>query len=145
MSSTDITTERPREKGNVLEYIRSFPPDNKLADRLEKVLAKPYPRQGHEPNSLDNHISISRVIVRERSMEKNGSSFSEWTSNHVWFRTHYQRLARNYDRQNIAVYQGRVVDHDKNLTRLLDRVKKNYPEDRVVVEYVSRRKRELIL
>ena len=54
-------------------------------------------------------------------------------------------MARSYDRQNIAVYQAKVVDHDKNLTRLLNRVKKNYPEERVVVEYVSRRKRELIL
>jgi len=78
-------------------------------------------------------------------LEKNGSSFNEWTRNHVWLRSHYQRLARSYDRQNIAVYQAKVVDHDKNLTRLLNRVKKNYPEDRVVVEYVSRRKRELIL
>ncbi len=78
-------------------------------------------------------------------MEKNDSSFNEWTRNHVWFRAHYQRLARSYDRQNIAVYQTRVVDHDKNLTRLLNRVKKGYPEDRIVVEYVSRGKRELVL
>ena len=78
-------------------------------------------------------------------MLKNGSSFNEWTRNHVWFRTHYQRLARSYDRQNIAVYQTRVVDHYKNLTGLLNRVKKNYPEDRVVVEYGSQRKREQTL
>jgi len=78
-------------------------------------------------------------------LEKNDSSFNEWTRNHVWFRAHYQRLARSYDRQNIAVYQTRVVDHDKNLTRLLNRVKKGYPEDRIVVEYVSRGKRELVL
>ena len=78
-------------------------------------------------------------------MDKNGSSFNEWTRNHVWFRTHYRQLARSYDRQNIAVYKGRVVDHDKNLTKLLNRVKKSYPEDRVVVEYVSLGKRELIL
>ncbi len=75
-------------------------------------------------------------------MEKNGSSFNEWTRNHVWFRSHYQRLARSYDRQNIAVYQARVVDHDRDFTGLLSRVKKSYPLDRVVVEYVSRRKRE---
>ncbi len=78
-------------------------------------------------------------------MEKNGSSFNEWTRNHVWYRTHCQRLARNYDRQNIAVYHCRVVDHDKNLSRLLNRIKKIYPRDRVVVEYASRKKRELIL
>ena len=29
-----------RSKGNLLEYVRSFPPDNKLADRLERVLEK---------------------------------------------------------------------------------------------------------
>ncbi len=78
-------------------------------------------------------------------MEKNGSSFNEWTRNHAWFRSHYQRLARSYDRQNIAVYKARVVDHDKSLTRLLNRVRKSYPGDRVVVEYVSRRKREQML
>ena len=90
-------------------------------------------------------MSPRHTILTGTLMEKNGSSFDEWTRNHVWFRTHYQRLARNYDRQNIAVYQRRVVDHDKNLTRLLSRVRRNYPEGRVVVEYVSRRKRELVL
>ena len=78
-------------------------------------------------------------------MEKDGTSFDEWTKNHVWLLAHYQRLARNYDRQNIVVYQRRVVDHDKNLSRLLGRVKRSYPKDRVVVEYVSRKKRELVL
>ena len=78
-------------------------------------------------------------------MERNGSSFNEWTQNHVWFREHYQRLAGSYDRQNVAVYKRRVVDHDKNLTRLLGRVRSTYPIDRVVIEYVSRGKRELVL
>jgi len=78
-------------------------------------------------------------------MLKNGSSFSEWTGNHVWFRAHYQRLAQKYDMQNVAVYRRKVVDHDKSLTRLLGRVRRTYPVDRVVVEYVSRRKRELVL
>ncbi len=78
-------------------------------------------------------------------MKKNRSSFNEWTGNHVWLRTHYQSLAQKYDRQNVAVYQHRVVDHDRNLSRLLGRVRRTYPVDRVVVEYVSRLKRELVL
>ncbi len=77
-------------------------------------------------------------------LERDESSFNEWTRNHVWFRSHYQRLARTYDRENIAVCQARVVDHDKNLTRLLNRVKKKYPKDGVVVEYVSSMKQEQI-
>ena len=78
-------------------------------------------------------------------MEKNGSSFEEWTRNHRWFRTHYEQLARSYDGKNICVYRRKVVDYDRNLQRLLNRVRKKYPADRAVVEFVSRRKRELIL
>ena len=29
-----------KAKGNLLEYVRSFPPDNELADRIEEVLKK---------------------------------------------------------------------------------------------------------
>lgn len=31
---------RKKAKGNLLDYVRSFAPDNELADRLEKVLEK---------------------------------------------------------------------------------------------------------
>jgi hypothetical protein len=78
-------------------------------------------------------------------VDKNGTSFDEWTESHAWFRTNYVRLARKYDHQNIAVYQQRIVDHDRNLARLLSRVSKKYPRERLVVEYVTRKKRELVL
>jgi len=29
-----------KSKGNLLDYVRSFPPDNELADRIEEVLEK---------------------------------------------------------------------------------------------------------
>ncbi len=70
-------------------------------------------------------------------MEQDGSSFKEWTDNHKWFRSSYQRLARSYDGENVCVYHRRVVDHDRNLQRLLKRVQKKYPQDRLVVEFVS--------
>jgi hypothetical protein len=78
-------------------------------------------------------------------MDKNGSPFNEWTENHAWFRTNYVRLGRKFDRQNVAVYHRRVVDHDRSLAKLLNRIRNNYPEDRVVIEYVTRNKRELVL
>lgn len=78
-------------------------------------------------------------------MDRNGSSFDEWTRSHVWFRANYSRLARKFDHQNVAVYGKKVVDHDSSLARLLGRVGKAYPRDRVVVEYVTREKRELVL
>lgn len=78
-------------------------------------------------------------------MGNNGSSFDEWSENHRWFRSNYQKLARKYDGQNVCVYKRRVVDHDRDLGRLLKRVRKNYPMDRAVVEWVSRKKPKLIL
>ncbi len=73
------------------------------------------------------------------------SSFDEWTDSHAWFRSNYARLAKRYDHQNVAVYRRKIVDHDPNLRRLLSRVTKSFPRDRVVVEYVTREKRELVL
>lgn len=78
-------------------------------------------------------------------MEKDGSLFDEFAESHAWFRANYARLARRFDHQNIAVYQKKVVDHDTSLARLLSRVGKSYPRDRIVVEYVTRKKRELVL
>lgn len=78
-------------------------------------------------------------------MDKNGSSSDEWTESRAWFRTNHSRLARRFDHQNIAVYRKRVVDIDRSLARLLNRVGKSYPKDKVVVEYVTRAKRELEL
>lgn len=42
-------------------------------------------------------------------MEKNGSSFDEWSENHRWFRSNYQKLARKYDGQNVCIYKRQVV------------------------------------
>lgn len=78
-------------------------------------------------------------------MEKDDSSFDEWSESHRWFRSNYQKLARKYDGQNVCVYKRRVVDHDRDLDRLLKRVRKKYPTDRAVVEWVLRWKPKLIL
>ncbi len=77
--------------------------------------------------------------------EKTGSSFEEWSGNDRWFRVNYQRLARRYDGQNVCVYRHRVVDHDKDFERLMKRVERKFPVERVLVEYVSRKKLEFIL
>ncbi len=39
-SSAKITTGQAQRKGNLLEYVRSLPPDSELADILEKVLVE---------------------------------------------------------------------------------------------------------
>ncbi len=78
-------------------------------------------------------------------MEKNGSAFEEWSDQHRWFRHHYRSLARRYDGQNVCVYKHRVVDHDRDLRRLIRRVRERFPQEKVLVEFVSRKKLKFIL
>jgi hypothetical protein len=78
-------------------------------------------------------------------MEKNGSAFEESNDQLRWFMTHYQSLARKYDGENICVYKHRVVDHDRDLGKLMRRVRRRVPQDRALVEFVSRKKLEFIL
>jgi len=74
--------------------------------------------------------------------KKNGSSFEEWRDELRWFMGNHQRLARRYDGQNVCVYRHRVVDHDEDLERLMRRIERIFPTDRVLVEFVSRKKLE---
>jgi hypothetical protein len=78
-------------------------------------------------------------------MEKNGSAFEERNDQLRWFMDHYQGLARKYDGQNVCVYKRRVVDHDRDLRRLMRRVRERFPQEKVLVEFVSRKKLEFIL
>jgi len=78
-------------------------------------------------------------------MEKNGSAFEEWNDQLRWFMDHYQGLARKYDGQNVCVYKRRVVDHDRDLRSLMKRVRGRFPQEKVLVEFASRRKLEFIL
>ena len=69
----------------------------------------------------------------------------EQDKNWSWFMEHYEELAERFDGEFVAIYQQRVVDHDKNLRSLMKRIRKKYPLSRVLVEFVSKEKLALIL
>jgi len=71
--------------------------------------------------------------------------FDEQDKNWSWFMEHYEELAERFDGEFVAIYQQRVVDHDKNLRSLMKRIRKKYPLSRVLVEFVSKEKLALIL
>lgn len=70
--------------------------------------------------------------------------FEEDTS---WLYEHYDRLKLEYPDQFIAVFQQQVVDHDPDLSRLMERLRERYQEEagRIAVEYISRKKMEYVL
>jgi len=45
----------------------------------------------------------------------------------------------------MAIYEQAVVDFDEDVGRLMKRIEKKYPSDRVSVEHVSKEKLQLIL
>jgi len=65
----------------------------------------------------------------------------------VWVAANYGRLGKKYNRQFIAIYRRRVIDHDRNGARLARRLKAKYPEDEsnITVTYVTQEKVDLLL
>lgn len=64
-----------------------------------------------------------------------------------WLQRHYDNLAGKYPDEYVAVLDEKVVDHDRDLRRLMGRIRLKYPEvqDRVAIEFVSPEEIELIL
>jgi hypothetical protein len=99
-------------------------------------------------NSKPARIDSKRVespVWAMASSEKNGSAFQDWIEQHRWFMEHYRNLARRYDGQNVCVYKNRIVDHDKDLRKLMKRVQGKFPQDRVLVEFVTRTRLKFVL
>ena len=71
--------------------------------------------------------------------------FREHERNREWFEENREALVEKYDGKFIAIYERAVVDFDEDVGRLMERVEKKYPSDRVSVEYVSKEKLQLIL
>lgn len=65
--------------------------------------------------------------------------------NWKWFRRNYSRLVKRFDGEYVAVFDRRIVDHDKNLSLLASRVREKFPFDHVLIEYVSKEKAVLVL
>jgi hypothetical protein len=71
--------------------------------------------------------------------------FEEHDKNWSWFEKHYNELVEKFDGEFVAVYEQKVVDHDKELNALMKRIKSKYPADRIFVDFVSSEKLTLIL
>jgi len=71
--------------------------------------------------------------------------FDKQEENWEWFRKSYSRLVSKYDGEYVAVFERRVVDHDRSLSSLAKRVKKKFPFERILVEFVSKEKVVLVL
>lgn len=65
--------------------------------------------------------------------------------NRKWFEENYHALVEKFDGMFVAVHNQNVVDSDRDLDRLIERVEAGFPLERVSIEYVSKEKIQLIL
>jgi hypothetical protein len=71
--------------------------------------------------------------------------FDEYERNWSWFMEHYEELVERFDGEFVAIYQQRIVDHDKDIASLMKRIRKKYPLSQVLVEFVSKEKLSFII
>ena len=72
---------------------------------------------------------------------------SRYEDNVRWLSRHYDRLKMKYNDEWVAVLNKAVVDHNRELAKLVERLRKKYPNaySEIAVEYVTAREIELIL
>lgn len=71
--------------------------------------------------------------------------FAEQERNREWFEKNHEKLIEKYNGKFIAIYKQNIIDSDEDIEKLMERVEKKYPPDKISVEYVSKEKIQLIL
>jgi Zn-finger nucleic acid-binding protein len=72
---------------------------------------------------------------------------SRYEENAKWVSKHYEHLKKKFREEWVAAFETAIVDHDRELDKLVKRLRKNYPKDynEIAVEYVTTKEIELIL
>ena len=78
-------------------------------------------------------------------MSEHVALFKEHDENWSCFEKHYDELVEKFDGKFVAVYEQRLVDHDREMNTLMKRIEPRYPPDHVFVEFVSREKLTMVL
>jgi len=74
-------------------------------------------------------------------------ALSIYGENSRWIREYYEELKKTFKDEWIAVMDGKVIDHDKDLVKLVERLRKKYPKkyEQIAVEFIESKEVELIL
>lgn len=72
---------------------------------------------------------------------------SQFEEDMKWIDLSYEKLKQLYPDEWVAVLKKEVIDHDKDLNRLMGRLEVKYPKDcgHIAVKFIGKEKIELIL
>jgi hypothetical protein len=82
-----------------------------------------------------------QVITKERK-----DQFKRFDKNVEWFQSHYEELKKRYKNEYVAVDNEKVLGHDSDLERLIEKMRRKYGDlGAFVIEYLTDKKLQLIL
>jgi len=72
---------------------------------------------------------------------------SRYEENAKWISRHYEELKKKIRDEWVAAFDCAIVDHDRELNKLVERLRRRYPKNynEIAVEYVTTKEIELIL
>lgn len=87
---------------------------------------------------------MSLVIQK---MESVSTVLSKYEDNVRWISKHYDGLKKTFKDEWVAVLNKIVIDHDRKLVKLVERLRKKHSEvyNEIAVEYIAAKEIELIL
>jgi di/tricarboxylate transporter len=72
---------------------------------------------------------------------------SRYEENAKWISKHYEELKKKLTDEWVAAFDSAIIDHDRELNKLVKRLRKKYTKDynEIAVDYVTTKEIELIL
>jgi hypothetical protein len=89
---------------------------------------------------LGGEASLSTLVLVQAG-KREVSRFGQLTDDSRWLTENYEQVRKDHAGEYVAVHKAHVVDHDEDLVKLRDRVKRSP----VVIRYIYRKKPHLIL
>lgn len=62
-----------------------------------------------------------------------------------WFKANYEQIKSQYKGQHVAIKDQEIIDSDKDVMVLFQRLKGKYDTSSLVVEYINEHKAEYVL
>ncbi|MEM2965216.1 MAG: DUF5678 domain-containing protein [Candidatus Bathyarchaeia archaeon] len=84
---------------------------------------------------------MTEVDVQEEELTR----LTRYEENAKWLTRSYDRYRQQYGGEYVAVDQQQILDHDRNLPKLVARIKKQHKDKPIFIQYVYREKPRLIL
>jgi hypothetical protein len=111
---TVTISEKTYEQAKYLADLRRQPVADVLAEHLSRTLPG-------EDEVMFPQIDPDPIVEKERNA----------------YLALHSELWQKYPHEYVAIYQGQLIDHDKNKLALIQRINEQYPDDFVLVRQVE--------